>query len=670
MRDGPRFLHHTAVSITKHQITQRAFRSAGAQLTDEEEGGRAPHIPRNKPSVLAPVGAFRANHDMAPPPAMPPAQTPDPREFGLSRVPTVTEDWAIASAYGQAPQTLFRGPAGRELRRQMNRANPRGRQQTWSVRDRNTVLDPATPSWVDPPSIPRSGRLGGHVWAAAATAKPAEPRRIEARPISREDGRAAALEHGRQRDARLKAEVKQRVERRRADLDALNAARAKLDGWLDPPEISLDADATRDQLMVRVGPSVALDDVVDAAAAAEAPAPAFVSLFAPAPAPDEFAPALADEDDWLAPPETDFREIEGILDTSVRALPTGAYDRGEREALRAVLKAPAASRLVGLGVHLVYWSFVRPGGRDAARHETLYGECLSSFGHVKTDLVATARRRRVRDVRVNGALLPVVVLAVKRSVEDILMQAYEYLELAEGQALLSAGLALLSEILDPGAFNAPTRMKTFDGTVAHVRDDGEYDISLDAGGTETHVPARLLRRRTGPPVETVPLVLGEAVEVHSDKHKVPELAHHRAVRISGRYWATSAAATALYTDSLAPTTRMLARPKSRYRPRSNSPEAQGALPQTPGSVSAEMRVGVYRDFAASVGYADTRPRAFPRKDDKTLARLKHKYRDLLSDKPDYTPHTRGQGREEKAYWSVANHAYQERRHNTPFNWTR
>ena len=667
MRDAPRFLHHTAVSITKHQITQRAFRSAGAQLTDEEEGGRAPHIPRNKPSVLAPVGAFRANHDMAPPLAIPPAQAPDPREFGLARVPTVTEDWAIASAYGQAPQTLFRGPAGRELRRQMNRANPRGRQQTWSVRDRNTVLDPATPSWVDPPSIPRSGRLGGHVWAAAAAAKPAEPRRLEARPI---DGRAAALEQGRQRDARRKEEAKQRVERRRVDLDALNAARAKLDGWLDPPEISLDADVN-DQLMVRVGPSVALDDVVDAAAAAEAPAPAFASLFAPAPAAEYDPPVAPADEDRLAPPETDFREIEGILDTFVRALPTGAYGRSERETLQAVLRAPAASRLVGLSVHLVYWSFVRPGGRDEARHETLYGECLSSFGHVKTDLVATARRRRVRGVRVNGALLPVVVLAVKRSVEDILMQAYDYLELAEGQALLSAGLLVLSEILDPGAFNTPTRMKTFDGTVAHIRADDEYDVAYDAGGTETRIPARLLRRRTGPPVEKEPLVLGEAVEVHSDRHKIPELAHHRAARLSSRYWATSAAATALYTDSLAPTTRMLARPKSRYRPRSNSPEAQGTLPPTPGSVSAEMRAGVYRDFAASVGYADTRPRAFPRKnDDRTLARLKHKYRDLLSDKPDYKPHTRGQGREEKAYWSVANHAYQERRHNTPFNWTR
>ena len=41
--------------------------------------------------------------------------------------------------------------------------------------------------------------------------------------------------------------------------------------------------------------------------------------------------------------------------------------------------------------------------------------------------------------------------------------------------------------------------------------------------------------------------------------------------------------------------------------------------------------------------------------------------DLLSTKPDYTPHTRGPGREQPAFWAVDNHAYQERRHATPFN---
>ena len=125
----------------------------------------------------------------------------------------------------------------------------------------------------------------------------------------------------------------------------------------------------------------------------------------------------------------------------------------------------------------------------------------AAFGHVKTDLVTTARRKRVKDIRVNGALLPVVVLAVKRSVDDILSRTYSYLQLEEGRALLQQGLATLSEIIDAGEFNAPVfvghhRYHTFEGTVIHVREDGEYDVTYDEGGTETRVPARFLRRRT------------------------------------------------------------------------------------------------------------------------------------------------------------------------------
>ena len=99
------------------------------------------------------------------------------------------------------------------------------------------------------------------------------------------------------------------------------------------------------------------------------------------------------------------------------------------------------------------------------------------------DRVTTARRKRVKDIRVNGALLPVVVLAVKRSVDDILSRTYAYLELEEGKALLQQGLATLSEIIDAGEFNAPVfvghhRYHTFEGTIIHVREDQEYDCLL------------------------------------------------------------------------------------------------------------------------------------------------------------------------------------------------
>ena len=105
---------------------------------------------------------------------------------------------------------------------------------------------------------------------------------------------------------------------------------------------------------------------------------------------------------------------------------------------------------------------------------------------------------------------------------------------------------------------------------------------------------------------------------------------------------------------------MLARPTSRLC---------GAVPKTPGSVPTTAQSAVYRDLASSVGYSAQRPHVspFPRKDNRLLARMKHKYRDLLSQKPEYTPHTRGPGREQPAFWAVDNHAYQERRHATPFN---
>ena len=136
MREDARFLGHTANSITNHQITKRKYRSAAANLTDADDHGRAAvasfgHVPEVRTSVLAPVGTFRANKDLETPPSTPPA-SPTPHDFdrydrGPGPYPTVSDDVRISEAYKLAPQTLFKGPAGRELRRQMNRANPRGR---------------------------------------------------------------------------------------------------------------------------------------------------------------------------------------------------------------------------------------------------------------------------------------------------------------------------------------------------------------------------------------------------------------------------------------------------------------------------------------------------------------------------------------------------------------
>ena len=52
----------------------------------------------------------------------------------------------------------------------------------------------------------------------------------------------------------------------------------------------------------------------------------------------------------------------------------------------------------------MYWSVIYPafrghgegylrhGAHDEDNHDQLYAECLAAFGHVKTDLVTTARR--------------------------------------------------------------------------------------------------------------------------------------------------------------------------------------------------------------------------------------------------------------------------------------
>ncbi len=629
MREDARFLSHTANSVTNHQITKRKYRSAAANLTDADNHGRAAvasfgHVPEVRTSVLAPVGTFRANKDLETPPSTPPA-SPTPHDFdrydrGPGPYPNVSDDSRIREAYKLAPQTLFKGPAGRELRRQMNRANPRGRRGP-SLRpfDRDTKPGGCRSvegqqktqdrlNWLKAPAI-ESSADASVIWAAA--------------------------------DARLPKEEPLKIE----------------------------AAAVGDRPMVKATQSVSLDDA--ASWLSDAVPKEFDGLFAgqaPAPAPGE---------ELLDPPQCDYKDIEGTLTTFVEAIPRGAYDDSERATLERVLGTQASARLVGLSVHLVYWSVVYPafrgsgegylrhGAHDEDNHDQLYAECLAAFGHVKTDLVTTARRKRVKDIRVNGALLPVVVLAVKRSVDDILSRTYAYLELEEGRALLQQGLATLGEIIDAGEFNAPVfvghhRYHTFEGTVIHVREDQEYDVQYAEGGTETRVPARFLRRRTGASVDKVPLALGEAVEVHSDRHRVPELSYHRAALVGNRHRATSAAATALYADSLDPNIRKLARPTSRLR---------GAVPKTPGSVPTTAQSAVYRDLASSVGYSAQRPHVspFPRKDNRLLARMKHKYRDLLSTKPDYTPHTRGPGREQPAFWAVDNHAYQERRHATPFN---
>jgi len=632
MREDARFLSHTANSVTNHQITKRRYRSAAANLTDADTHGRAAvasfsHVPEVQTSVLAPVGTFRANKDLETPPSTPPA-SPTPHDFdrydrGPGPYPTVSDDVRISEAYKLAPQTLFKGPAGRELRRQMNRANPRGRRGP-SLRpfDRDT--------------------------------KPGGCRSVEGQQKTQE------------RLSWLKAPVSESS----ADASVIWAAADARLPKEEPPRLEATAPVAKDLPMVKATQSVSLDDA--ASWLSDAVPKDFDGLFAgqaPAPAPGE---------ELLDPPQCDYKDIESVLHTFVGAIPRGAYDDHERATLEKVLGTQASARLVGLSVHLVYWSVIYPafrghgegylrhGAHDEDNHDQLYAECLAAFGHVKTDLVTTARRKRVKDIRVNGALLPVVVLAVKRSVDDILSRTYAYLELEEGKALLQNGLSTLSEIIDAGEFNAPVfvghhRYHTFEGTIIHVREDQEYDVQYAEGGTETRVPARFLRRRAGASVDKVPLTLGEAVEVHSDRHRVPELSYHRAALVGNRHRATSAAATALYADSLDPKIRALARPTSRLC---------GAVPKTPGSVPTTAQSAVYRDLASSVGYSAQRPHVspFPRKDNgRILARMKHKYRDLLSQKPDYTPHTRGPGREQPAFWAVDNHAYQERRHATPFN---
>ena len=142
-------------------------------------------------------------------------------------------------------------------------------------------------------------------------------------------------------------------------------------------------------------------------------------------------------------------------------------------------------------------------------------------------------------------------------------------------------------------------------------------------------------------MDKVPLTLGEAVEVHSDRHRVPELSYHRAALVGSRHRATSAAATALYADSLDPKIRALARPTSRLC---------GAVPKTPGSVPTTAQSAVYRDLASSVGYSAQRPHVspFPRKDNgqSTRTARMRSDRDLLSTKPEYTPHSCPAGREQ------------------------
>ena len=122
MREDARFLSHTANSVTNHQITKRKYRSAAANLTDADNHGRAAvasfgRVPEVRTSVLAPVGTFRANKDLETPPSTPPA-SPTPHDFdrydrGPGPYPTVSDDVRISEAYKLAPQTLFKGPAGR-----------------------------------------------------------------------------------------------------------------------------------------------------------------------------------------------------------------------------------------------------------------------------------------------------------------------------------------------------------------------------------------------------------------------------------------------------------------------------------------------------------------------------------------------------------------------------
>ena len=116
------------------------------------------------------------------------------------------------------------------------------------------------------------------------------------------------------------------------------------------------------------------------------------------------------------------------------------------------------------------------------------------------------------------------------------------------------------------------------------------------------MPARFLRRRTGASVDKVPLRRRRGRGGPLGPPPRAEFSYHRAALVGNRHRATSAAATALYADSLDPKIRMLARPTSRLR---------GAVPKTPGSVPTSSQSAVYRDLASSVGYSAQRPRVSP-----------------------------------------------------------
>ena len=134
MREDARFLSHTANSITNHQITKRRYRSAAANLTDADNHGSAPvasFFARARGADLRAgarghvPGQQRPRHT-----TLDAAGEPTPTILidttgGPAPYPTVSDDVRISGKHKLAPQTLFKGPAGRELRRQMNRANPR-----------------------------------------------------------------------------------------------------------------------------------------------------------------------------------------------------------------------------------------------------------------------------------------------------------------------------------------------------------------------------------------------------------------------------------------------------------------------------------------------------------------------------------------------------------------
>ena len=136
--------------------------------------------------------------------------------------------------------------------------------------------------------------------------------------------------------------------------------------------------------------------------------------------------------------------------------------------------------------------------------------------------------------------------------------------------------------------------------------------------------------------------------MHSDRHRVPEISYHRAALVGNRHRATSAAATALYADSLDPKIRMLARPTSRLC---------GAVPKTPGSVPTTAQSAVYRDLASSVGYSAQRPHVspFPRKDNGRILALLT-YRAATVAKPQDTRRCGGRALGSQPCQAVDNHA--------------